>query len=343
LKKLLVIAIFLFPQTGLLLAQTGGYAGKFTRLGFSPRGMAMGNAMTAVSVPGSYAYYNPALSAVPVEDIQIDLSTAALAFDRQLHMAAIRVPLPPSAGLSFTLLNARVKDIDGRTTDGYHTGMMGIAEYQLAASFAIRISEIVWSGVGIKYNHADYHRQIPAATGVGLDAGMIVKLFPNLQAALTVKDLLASFEIDSSELYGTDQALNNTQSFPVRTLLGLSWQISEQWMVSQDIELRFSSYTRLTEEIADQNGFDIPVPVREDQREQSLFFRTGTQYDIHERLTLRSGLEMVDAGGRNQFHPSFGFSVNLPFDAYSPAIDYAIRREPGRISTMHVFAIRLDI
>ena len=303
----------------------------------------MGNALSAVSVPGSYAYYNPALSAIPADDIQIDISTAALAFDRRLHMVGIRIPLPPSAGLSFTLLNARVSEIDGRTTDGYHTGMLGIAEYQLLGNFAIRLTENVWTGIGIKYNHGDYHQQIPAATGIGLDAGILVRFSPNFQAAITLKDLLASFEIDSSELYGTDQALNNTQSFPVRGILGISWQPAERWLVSQDIELRFSSYNRLTGEVVDRNGFDIPITLRENQKDRSAFFRTGAQFEIHERFTLRSGLELVDAGGENIFQPAFGFSIHLPFDTYSPAIDYAIRREPGRISTMHVFAIRLDI
>lgn len=342
-KKLLFIWILTLPGTCVLFAQTGGYAGEFTRMGFSPRGMAMGNALTAVTLPGSYAYYNPALAAIPGKDIQIDISTAALQFDRRLHMAGVRLPLPPSAGLSFTLLNTRVRDIDGRTTDGYHTGMLNTAEYQLTGSFAVRFSERVWAGVGIKYNHAVYHQQIPASTGIGLDAGLLVKLTPRLQAAVAIRDLLGSVNIDSSDLYGTDQALDRDQPFPVRSVIGLSWQITDRWLLSQDTELSFLSSERLTDEVSSQNGFDIPVTRRDDQTNQALFLRAGSQYQIHERFTLRSGMELLDAGSENRIQPSFGFSVHLPFDRYSPAIDYAIRREPGGFSTMHVFAIRLDI
>ncbi|PWN06585.1 hypothetical protein [Rhodohalobacter mucosus] len=342
-KKILIIALLLVTQKGLLLAQTGGYAGEFTRMGFSPRGMAMGNAMTAVTLPGSYAYYNPALAAMPGEDIQIDISTAALQFDRQLHSAAIRLPLPPTAGLSFTLLNARVRDIDGRTTDGYHSGMLNTAEYQLTGSFAVRFSKKVWAGVGIKYNHAVYHQQIPASTGIGIDAGLLIHLSSRLQAALAIRDLLGSVNIDSSELYGTDQALDRDQPFPVRSVVGLSWQVTDRWLLSQDTELRFQSSTRITDEISNQNGFEVPVTRRDEQTSRSLFLRAGSQYQIHDRFTLRSGLELLDAGSENRIQPSFGFSVHLPFDRYSPAIDYAFRREPGGFSTMHVFAIRLDI
>jgi hypothetical protein len=42
-------------------AQIGGEPGAFSRLGFGARGMAMGNAMAAVTGGDVVAYYNPAL------------------------------------------------------------------------------------------------------------------------------------------------------------------------------------------------------------------------------------------------------------------------------------------
>jgi hypothetical protein len=343
LNKLLCILFFLMMGSDLLLAQTGGFAGEFTRMGFSPRGIAMGNAMSAVTASGSYAYYNPAMAVHNRETIQADIATAALQFDRKLHMAGINVQLPPMAGLSISLLNARVSNIDGRTTSGYHTEMLSVAEYQLIGNFAIRFSEILQAGVGIKYNHANFHSDMPASTGLGLDAGLLIRINPQINAAFVVKDILGSYEIDTSELYGTDQPINRNQSFPTRFIAGISWQILDSWHMAIDTEIKIFEAERLREETIEQNGFPVTVTRREEVSGHNAFIRTGTGYHIHERITLRSGLEWMDIAGENIFQPSFGFSIHLPFDTFSPSIDYAIRREPNRISSMHVFAIRLDI
>ena len=47
-----------------VVAQNGGFAGASTRLGYSARGLAMGNAMSAVTSEGAFSYYNPAQAAL---------------------------------------------------------------------------------------------------------------------------------------------------------------------------------------------------------------------------------------------------------------------------------------
>ncbi|MCC5941756.1 MAG: hypothetical protein JJU37_09455 [Balneolaceae bacterium] len=336
----LMIALFFAADVA---AQSGGYAGSFSRMGFSPRGMAMGNALTAVHQEGSYAYYNPAMAAIPSETIQVDFSTAALRFDRRLHMITANIQMPPSAGLSISLMNARVGNIDGRTSSGYHTNMLSTNEFQLIGNFAIRFSEKVWAGIGIKYNLANYHPEVPNSQNVGIDAGLRIALNSNLTIAASVKDLLSEYRFDSTDLFGQTAGSVSSYNFPVRVIVGAAYDLSNDWLISMDTEFRFQQYDILRADPNRRNAAGFPPMVRAEETTQSTFFRAGSRYSIHERVTIRGGLEYYDIGGENQLQPSGGFSIHLPYDRFSPSIDYAFVREPSQLSSMHVFSIRLHI
>lgn len=327
------ILVLLLPATE-LLAQAGGFTGSFSRMGFSPRGMALGNAMTAVDREGIYGYYNPALAATFSEQVQVDVATAAMRFDRQLHMLTANFQLPPSAGLSISLINARVSDIDGRTQSGYHTEFLSTSEYQLIGNFALRFSEQIRAGIGIKYNLANFHRDVPNSSGIGLDFGLLIHPTERFKVGVAVKDLIAENSFNTSELFGTDQS-PSTSKFPTRFIAGASFESSEELLFSLDYEVRWQT-SEIIRTTGDQSS-------REEVSSSSQFIRFGTGYQIHERLTLRGGARFFDVGYENQILPSLGFSIHLPYDSFSPSIDYAFVREASQISNMHVFAIRLNI
>ena len=337
--SLAAIMVFLMLPAAELLAQAGGFTGSFSRMGFSPRGMALGNAMTAVDREGNYGYYNPAHAATFSEHIQLDISSAGLKFDRQLHMLSAGFQLPPSAGLSISLLNARVSDIDGRTQSGYHTDFLSTSEYQFIGNFAIRFTDHVRAGIGIKYNLANYHESVPNSSGIGLDLGLLVKPFNRINIGITVQDLIAQSDVNTSELYGTDLSPDGTRDFPVRLITGISFEKSDDLLFSFDYETRWqtSAQNRMIET---ESGVRTE---RENVSTSSRFIRFGSSYSIHERITLRGGIQIFDIGHENQVLPSAGFSLHLPYDRFSPSIDYAFMREPSQISTMHVFALRLNI
>ena len=99
-RTLLFLLILFVTAANLpVMAQNGGYAGAYTRLGFGPRGMAMGNAMTAVTSEGSYGHYNAALAARPIQEVDVDLGTSAMAFDRSLHHLNAAFPLTGDANI----------------------------------------------------------------------------------------------------------------------------------------------------------------------------------------------------------------------------------------------------
>lgn len=325
------------------IAQSGGLTGSFSRIGFGPRGISMGNALTAASEEGSYGYYNPAHAAVQRETVQLDFSSAALSFDRQLHMVGAHFQLPPSAGMSFALINARTGNIDGRTTSGYHTETLSTSEYQFISNFGLRLTDTFSAGVGIKYNLANFHSELAGSSSVGFDAGFLKYFGSRIVVGAAVQDLFATSRFDTSNLYGTATSAETRQDFPVRIKAGTSVIISEQLLLSAEYEIQVQSseIRRPVTELV--NGRPVSRMQREEVTTNTQTGRLGARHLLHERFTVRAGLQLHDINHDLLLRPSGGFSLHLPFDRFTPSIDYAFAREPGGISTMHLFSIRIHL
>lgn len=324
-------------------AQSGGYTGSFSRMGLGATGIGMGNAMVSVTDDGAYGYYNPAMSALQVSKAQFDISSASLEFDRQLHMLNIHFPLPPSAGLNVGIINARVRGIDGRTGSGYHTKMLNTSEYQFLSSFGIRFSDNIWGGVGFKLSWANLHQEVQNATSLGFDIGLLAEVRPGWNVGFAIQDLLGNFQWNSSDLYGTNPR-NIEQRFPVRFKGGTSYKILPNVLISSEYEFRVqtSEYQLNTVDIID--GRPRTISDTETVRTNSQFLRFGGSYKIHERFTIRGGVQFFDLNtDLSESLFSSGFSLHLPFDFMSPSIDYAFSQEPNNVATMHVFALRLRL
>lgn len=325
-----------------LLAQNGGFAGASTRLGYSARGLAMGNAMSAVTSQGAFSYYNPAQAALEIGSKQTDLTVGILPYDRILQTAGAQFKLPPTAGLSFTILRAGVNDIDGRTQSGYPTERFDISEYQLASNFGIRLNEKFNAGIGLKFNLANYHQKLSNAVAVGVDFGFLYEISPSLNFAGSVRDLFANYSWNSQDLYNLDQARNVVNNFPTRVIFGLAWQ-SKDVTLSSDFEIQaYSSEITETEVFVD-NGIPTEITSSETINTSSTQFRVGASWNAHERFTLRGGWNLPETTNLDSWGLSSGFSIHLPFDVFSPSIDYAFVMEPYRISNMHVFSLRLNL
>lgn len=324
-------------------AQSGGFAGSHTRLGFGPRGMAMGNALSTVADEGIYAYYNPALAA-EVTGTQIDIGTALMGFDRSLNNLGAAFRLPPNAGLYLGILNANVGDIDGRTSSGYHTEMFSTHDYQIFSSFGLKPGPNVRLGATVKFNLANYHEEVEASRSFGMDFGLMVTPGEKLRLGLTVKDLFSETVWNTSEFYGTSGSANSSDDWPTRLILGSSYRFSPKLLGSAELEQRVQ--TSVVPDPAIELGFGYPTTFDRDKtvRTSTRLLRLGLRHHIHERLTLRAGYQngdLANADGNQRL--SAGFSIHLPFDQFSPSIDYAVTREPNGISFMHAFAIRLNL
>jgi hypothetical protein len=326
------------------LAQSGGFSGAYTRMGFGARGMAMGNAMGTVTQEGVFSHYNPALAAFATGN-QIDLGTALMSFDRSLHSLNVTFPLPPSAGLNIGLLNANVYDIDGRTSSGYHTEMLSTHEFQLFAAFGISLSPRVHLGISAKLHYASFLDDIDNATGAGFDIGLITEPVQNWRIGLAVQDLISSYTWNTNPVYGTLGGRNRSDPIPVRFRFSTSYRLPDFGLiVSSEYEIQ-----RQESEIVERTQAGGVVPPRNTSRlnditTNSQLFRIGAAWHAHERFTVRGGWEIMDLDYVAETHKlSAGFSVHLPYDAMSPSVDYAFVREPMGIAGMHVLTLRLSL
>lgn len=302
------------------VAQPSGFAGSFSRVGFGPRGMGMGNALIAAESQGIYAYYNPALAAAETTGNQLDFSTALMTFGRNLHSLNATFALPPEAGINVALLNANVEGIDGRTSSGYSADELSTHEYQLLTAFGIRFHDKLSAGIGIKLNLANYHPELSNAKGAGFDVGLLYAMTETFSLGFALQDLLATYTWNSSELYGGESQAGDTERFPTRYTFGAALQVEPQLLLA-------FSYGLLNHDGLIFHQLNI-----------------GGNWDLHERLSVRAGwqiddLEQLAISNR----PSAGFSVHLPFDSLAPSVDYAFLLEPNQISSMHVFGLKLNL
>ena len=341
---LIVMLLILVCATREAVAQSGGFSGAYTRMGFGPRGMAMGNAIGTVTREGIYGHYNPALAAYSNGN-QIDLSTAIMDFDRSLHSVNVTFPLPPNAGLNIGLLNANVYNIDGRTTSGYHTEYLSTHEFQLFAAFGISISPRVKIGVSAKLHLASYLDAIDNTTGAGFDIGMIVEPLPDWRIGFTIQDIISEYSWDTNNIYGTLGGRSRNDPIPVRFRFSSSYTIAA-WglLLSSEFEVQrqMSEYSRL-------QSVSTALPPQNTRSTDKLNtssnqFRLGAAWIAHERITLRGGWEVLDLDFISETQKiSTGFSVHLPYDTLKPSVDYAFIREPLGISGMHVLSLRLSL
>src|SRR5262249_2080043 len=127
--SVVLVLVLLLSSTG-ALAQSAGSAGAFVRMGSGARGMGMGNAMTAVNTGDIQTYYNPALAAF-ADGRTVGATFGLLSLDRYLNFVNYVQPIHPTAGVSFGIINAGVRNIDGRDADGEKSGDLSTFENQI--------------------------------------------------------------------------------------------------------------------------------------------------------------------------------------------------------------------
>jgi hypothetical protein len=282
------------------------------------------------------SYFNPALAAT-IGGRQVELSSAVMAFDRNLSAITFSTPLPPAAGLTIGLVYSGVGEFDGRTVSGYPTERFSIYEAQIFTQFGIRIGKQTQLGAGVKFSMADYGNNVNPATSVGLDIGLRRRLSDRLALGLTAQDLIASYTWNTQELWGTVGSNQQVDQFPLRLKAGIEYIVKPDVLIllaETERRVLFSSYreTRVSTSLGE------PIIINEvvDVTNAETLLRFGGRWNAHERFHVRMGVQ-------SDSRLSGGFSLRLPFDRYAPSIDYSLATEPSGISAIHQFALRFQL
>lgn len=327
--KRIFICLIIFTSVFLAQAETNKIAsmpGAFSRMGFGPRGMAMGNAMSSVVTGNLSGYYNPAIT--PFQEgnmfqtaysfLSLDRSLNFLNFTRKFELgkddksSKKRVSV---AGLSLGIINSGVSNIDGRDNQGLKTGDLSTSENQFFVSVSNRFSEKISLGVSIKFYYYDLYDEI-TSTAVGIDVGALYHFSENLNFSFVITDLNAKYKWDSSPVYSTD-GLNTEEEFPVMKKLGASYLIPEYGLLVA----------------AEWEGSNAGTN----------YLRFGGEYYIHDSFILRAGLDRLNLSNFDEpLRPSAGFSYFYSTGSLSFGIDYAFVLEPYSSFDQHIVGVNFN-
>ncbi|RPI17009.1 MAG: hypothetical protein EHM58_10855 [Ignavibacteriae bacterium] len=306
-SKYTFIFVILFSITP-LYSQLAGFAGVFTRMGFGARGISMGNAMSSVTSGDVVGYYNPALSSFQNEHL-INVGYSFLSFDRGLNFLSytknFKLPNQPDeggAGITFSVINSGVTNIDGRDPDGFQTEEYYTSENQFTFAPAIQVSPRVSIGVAFKFYWSRLFEGV-TATSLGFDGGVLFKASDRLNLALTVKDINSKYEWKTNDLYG--QYGNTTlDKFPRLHTLGVSYLLPNNLgLVSADYEV---------------------------SNKKSQILRMGYEITPMKDISFRAGFDRFDLTSSDKFGNSnvmFGIGYQKEVKNYVIGLNYSFVME----------------
>ena len=265
----------------------GGLAGAAMRMGFGARGIAMGNAMTAVISGDLQAYYNPALppfGSVPT----VVAAYSVLSLDRKLNYLSYTKSVKPNAGISLSIINAGVGNIDGRDRNGIHTETYSTSENAFALTFALRPDSRFTVGVTAKILYFVLFEGIKSSTTAAIDFGAIYLLSQEITLGAVVQDISAKYKWDTSPLYGI-YGNSSVDYFPLRKRIGLSWApIAYSLTLSGEFEAIGSA----------------------------TFIRVGSEVEMFDGIHLRGGIDQIALNADLPAKPALGLSVQTKLSSW---------------------------
>jgi hypothetical protein len=289
----------------------GSTAGVPLRMGFGARGLALGNALTSVIQGELQAFYNPAVTPFQSEPTVV-AAYSILSLDRKLNYLSFSKNLKPNAGLSLSLINAGVENIDGRNRDGLHTETYSTSENAFIFSFGLKPTPRFAIGVSAKILYYSLFENMKS-TSVAIDFGVIYTLTQAITLGAVIQDINAKYNWNSSSLYGL---LGNdfSDKFPLRGSIGISYTPS--W------------YSGLI-----SGEFESIGPDK--------MFRFGSEIEIVEDFQIRGGIDQIAIDSDLSAVPALGISFQTDLLQWNPAFQYTYIFEPYSPSGFHIISFSL--
>jgi len=298
--------------------------GAFSRMGFGPRGIGMGNGLSALTEGNLVAYYNPASTVFQEGNsfqtgysfLSLDRALNFLSFTRRFEFRSSRsenLGRPANvAGLSAGIINSGVSKIDGRDNNGIKTKELSTSENLFFLAVANRFSDRFALGLTVKLYYYKLYEEV-STTSVGLDIGAIYKLNENINLSFVLSDINAKYKWDTSPIYG-QQGLSSENEFPLLKKFGVRYFNPE-------------------------NKFLIAAEF-ENSNAGTNIIRFGGEYNIYEGLFLRAGIDQFNLSNNDwAVKPAAGFSYLYKIDDYTVGIDYAFMLEPYSSSDRHIIGV----
>ncbi len=161
------------------------HAAPWLRMGVGARAMAMGTAQTAAAEDATAAYWNPA-SLVTLHAYEASLMySAGMKAERSFNFLSAAMRAKEIGVFGFSWVNAGITGIRRYDASQNFLGTMDVAQNAFQLSFGRTLTKGVAVGLSAKYLHED----LAANTGYGVDAGVLVRPYDELQFGAMVRDI----------------------------------------------------------------------------------------------------------------------------------------------------------
>ncbi len=314
-RRAWLVSILFALCSGSAFAQPalGGRSGAAFRLGLSAEPIGMGNARIAMALDDVDPYLNPALAPFQRSPL-ISAGIGMFPLQRTVQTLSYAAPLPPAAGIAFTLERVTVDDIDGRDRNGAPTGAFKVSENIVALSFGLRPTPSFTLGASAKLFYAQMPEDITSTT-VGLDFGATYLVWEELRAAIAIRDVNSKYRWDTTPALGR-QGRQTTDIVPTAYVAGIAYSPS------------FLAAT---------------IAVEAEMVAGGLLLRFGTEARVHPMIRVRTGMDAVDPSGTYGSRWSGGVSLDGTGLSWNPSFDYAFVLEPFAPGGAHILALRFHI
>jgi hypothetical protein len=233
------------------LAQSGGHAGAYLRLGAGVRALGMGGAFVAVANDATAGYWNPAGLAQLAKPQLIGMYSL-LALDRRYNYVAAAYPLRRAGTISLGWVNYGVANLEARDANGALTGEFANGENALLISCGKNLRTDIALGATVKLLRHDLAGR--SASGAGYDLGVWLRPREYLALGASAQNL-------QTRIYWEDRA-KTKETFPPTHRLGVQIKPLSFFNLSVDYEI-----------VARQGGK----------------WRAGGEFDFARKLALRAG------------------------------------------------------
>jgi hypothetical protein len=322
-KNILYIFCFLILiswQSVSAETEDGGYAGAFLQMAIQARPAAMGGAFIGLSDDPAGQLYNPA-GLTGITKKTFTSSYRLMKLDRSLGFVSLVVPTRMQSTLGISWLYAGYGDVTARNRSGRDLGRtISSSEHVFAASFSKLFESYLSLGVKLNY----YYKKIDNinANSIGLNFGGMLhidsllaygtmenKKITDIKIGLTVTNLAAKYPWMSNDYWESQggRGVSFDDKFPLAFAVGLSFRSFEKkLLVVTDLEKNV---------------------------EQQMVLRFGGEYNLNDRLMLRSGL--------NDGTITAGIGLVQPFNRFSLGFDYAFSAEQVDEGSDHLVTLNV--
>ena len=168
-----VAAVFVLGFAPAAVAEGGASGMAFLKLGVSARGVAMGDAMTALASGAGATYYNPAgmlADGDSTRTADILVMHKEWIQDTRTEFLGAAIDLGAEHAIGFSLNTTTVSEIEIRTRPGEAEGTFSTRSLALGASYARHISDELRLGVTARFLYEQI--LVDEASGFGGDIGV---------------------------------------------------------------------------------------------------------------------------------------------------------------------------